>query len=146
MAAAWTGEVRRPDFDYRYRALRRERLSRRHPDDHALRTFTGHSVQATLIRCNFSPADSSGGAFVYTGSADGRALVYDMATGRMVRALDQHSDIVRDVAWHPTAPLIVTSSWDGTNNRYEYRAEANSAAAADDSKRSAARTAAEADR
>ena len=31
-----------------------------------------------------------------------------------MRRLNGHSDIVRDVSWHPYEPLILTASWDAS--------------------------------
>lgn len=33
--------------------------------------YKGHSVLRTLIRCHFSPIESTGGAYIYSGSFDG---------------------------------------------------------------------------
>ena len=38
-------------------------------------TFHGHSVVRTLIRCYFSPAETTGQQYIYSGSADGRIHV-----------------------------------------------------------------------
>jgi len=38
-------------------------------------TYRGHAVLRTLIRCNFSPAETTGGKYIYSGSADGRIHV-----------------------------------------------------------------------
>jgi hypothetical protein len=37
-------------------------------------TYRGHVVMQTLIRCNFSPSESTGGRFIVTGSHDGRVV------------------------------------------------------------------------
>jgi WD repeat-containing protein 23 len=38
-------------------------------------TYRGHSVLRTLIRCHFSPAETTGAQYLYSGSADGRVHV-----------------------------------------------------------------------
>ena len=38
-------------------------------------TYRGHTVLSTLIRCHFSPAETTGGQYLYSGSADGRIHV-----------------------------------------------------------------------
>jgi hypothetical protein len=35
-------------------------------------TYRGHAVLRTLIRCHFSPAETTGSAYIYSGSKDGR--------------------------------------------------------------------------
>jgi DDB1- and CUL4-associated factor 11 len=58
-----------------------------HPEDRSILTMRGHSVLQTLIRCNFSPAETTGQRYAYTGSADGIARIYDLTSGDMVRSL-----------------------------------------------------------
>ena len=38
-------------------------------------TYRGHSVLRTLIRCHFSPAETTGSQYIYSGSADGKIHV-----------------------------------------------------------------------
>lgn len=38
-------------------------------------TYRGHAVLRTLIRCHFSPAETTGGQYIYSGSADGKIHV-----------------------------------------------------------------------
>ncbi len=68
----------------------------------------------TLIRAYFSPADSTGQRFVYSGSYDGSVFVYDLVTGQLVKRLQYHSNVVRDCSWHPNRPELTTVSWDGS--------------------------------
>ena len=44
-------------------------------------TFKGHQVYSTLIRCQFSPLETTGQRYVYTGSSDGKIHIYDLVTG-----------------------------------------------------------------
>ncbi|CUS13093.1 unnamed protein product [Tuber aestivum] len=125
-------------FDYR-----RDRYgepSTKHPYDCSLVTYRGHSVLKTLIRCHFSPPTSTGSRYVYTGSADGKAKIYNIDATE-VATIDVHAatigsrpmdpdlihrsyyysgsgttawrTCVRDVSWHPSAPALATTSWNG---------------------------------
>ena len=38
-------------------------------------TYRGHSVLRTLIRCHFSPVETTGSQYLYSGSADGKIHV-----------------------------------------------------------------------
>ncbi len=112
-------------------------------------TYSGHRVQETLIRyhhhhacvarshhsltsafvvlvcsCAFSPEFSTGSAYVYSGSANGRTYVYDLLSGAVACTLGGHSYLVREASWHPHLPLLMSASWDGSVNRYEYREKA----------------------
>jgi DDB1- and CUL4-associated factor 11 len=46
-----------------------------HPLDCSVMTYRGHAVLQTLIRCHFSPAETTGGRYIYSGSSDGRIHV-----------------------------------------------------------------------
>jgi len=46
-----------------------------HPYDCSVMTYRGHAVLRTLIRCHFSPAETTGGQYIYSGSADGKIHV-----------------------------------------------------------------------
>ena len=82
--------------------------------DTSVMTYTGHRVLQTLIRCHFSPLNTTGQKYVYTGSADGKVFIYDLLTGEVVKELGGHQGCVRDVSWHPTNLDLVSSSWDGS--------------------------------
>ncbi|KAF2150463.1 WD40 repeat-like protein, partial [Myriangium duriaei CBS 260.36] len=121
-------------FDYRYPPYE-ESERRGNPHDCSLVTFKGHSVLNTLIRCHFSPPGSTDGRYVYSGSTDGSIWIWNMdgsvrstlkvsenagSTGSGSR-YDQYDmfgssrghRILRDVSWHPYAPIIATTSWNG---------------------------------
>ncbi|KAI6711039.1 WD domain-containing protein [Diplocarpon mali] len=107
------------------------------PYDNSVVTFRGHRVLRTLIRCHFSPPTSTNSRYVYSGSEDGKVYIYNMdatlagkvdvyATTRETRPRGGHNlwdgdeDIhapwktcVRDASWHPNAPMIVASAWNG---------------------------------
>lgn len=79
-------------YDYRYvcfgfltKGSLRESINRRgvylkprvlaHPKDCSVMTYRGHAVLRTLIRCYFSPAETTGGQYLYSGSYDGKIHV-----------------------------------------------------------------------
>ncbi len=62
------------NFDYRYPHYPQPRYMA-HPKDCSVMTYRGHAVLRTLIRCHFSPAETTGGQYIYSGSADGRIHV-----------------------------------------------------------------------
>eukprot|EP00262_Sarcandra_glabra_P004753 TRINITY_DN16005_c0_g1_i1.p1 TRINITY_DN16005_c0_g1~~TRINITY_DN16005_c0_g1_i1.p1 ORF type:complete len:482 (+),score=53.82 TRINITY_DN16005_c0_g1_i1:428-1873(+) len=109
----------RPEWDYRWMDYPPEAKDFKHPDDQSLATYRGHSVLKTLIRCYFSPAESTGQKYIYTGSNDGNVYIYDVITGAQVGKLKYHNATVRDCSWHPVYPMLVSSSWDGSVARWE---------------------------
>ncbi|KAK6330981.1 hypothetical protein TWF718_003175 [Orbilia javanica] len=125
------------NFDYRFETYD-YRPIRKHPGDNSVVTFRGHRVLKTLIRCHFSPPNSSGSRYVFSGSEDGRVFIYnldatiagviDVQQGTfdsrpqpaynwsgfgLSRARPKWETCTRDVSWHPDAPVIVSTSWDG---------------------------------
>ncbi|KAF3188658.1 hypothetical protein TWF106_005265 [Orbilia oligospora] len=124
-------------FDYRFETYDYHPI-RKHPGDNSIVTFRGHRVLKTLIRCHFSPPNSSGSRYVFSGSEDGRVFIYNLdATIAAVvdvqqgtfdsrpqpaynwrgfglsRARPKWDTCTRDVSWHPDAPVIVSTSWNG---------------------------------
>ncbi|KAL7790761.1 WD40 repeat-like protein [Trichoderma ceciliae] len=127
-------ETRVDRFDYRQDEYDDEDWDV-HPHDNSLVTFRGHRVLRTLIRCHFSPPSSTNSRYVYSGSADGKVHIWNMdatkageidvqrATNK-TRRLDRRTRVyfdepggwdtcVRDASWHPNAPVIVASAWNG---------------------------------
>ncbi|EAQ89814.1 hypothetical protein CHGG_06433 [Chaetomium globosum CBS 148.51] len=125
------------DYDYRWQTYEDDQWFQ-HPHDNSLVTFRGHQVQRTLIRCHFSPPNSTDSHYVYSGSHDGFVYVWNLdatlaakidvnaATraaaarprpNRRHRMHHRHEHgwgtMVRDVSWHPNAPMLVASSWCG---------------------------------
>ncbi|KAI9757359.1 MAG: Sec61p translocation complex subunit [Chaenotheca gracillima] len=125
-------------FDYR-RAVFDDSDYQPHPHDCSVVTFRGHSVLRTLIRCHFSPPGSTNSRYVYSGSEDGSVYVYNLdatiagkvdvqsatdesrpklaslyddfyGTGD---SMDTWKTCVRDASWHPNAPMIAATSWNG---------------------------------
>jgi WD repeat-containing protein 23 len=119
-------------YDYRWGGYDEDDY-KPHPHDNSLVSFRGHKVTRTLIRCHFSPPNSTNSRYVYTGSSDGNIHIYNMdatlagkikvdkaamkpATpyGRGQRFdFDEDEDgdenwntLCRDVSWHPNAPVI----------------------------------------
>ena len=43
-----------------------------------------------------------------------------MVTGRIVDKLEWHSEIVRDLSWHPYEPMLVSGGFDGSLMRWEH--------------------------
>jgi len=102
------------DWDYRAGYISKRRAKQVHPRDVSSSSFRGHELFQTLIRAYYSPAATTGQNYIYTGSADGRVVIYDALTGKTARSLKGHWGVVRDVAWHPHEASIASSSWDGT--------------------------------
>jgi len=99
-------------FDYRWQGPPRGRGSAVvHPRDGSVVTYRGHQVLQTLIRAKFSSSRD----YVYSGSACGSVYIWDrLAGGEPVRVLEGgHDDVVRDVAWHPSEPAMVSVGFDG---------------------------------
>ncbi|KAK2592243.1 hypothetical protein QQS21_010059 [Conoideocrella luteorostrata] len=121
-------------YDYRREAYDDEDWDV-HPHDNSVVTFRGHRVLRTLIRCHFSPPVSTNSRYVYSGSADGKVYIWNMdatLAGKIdvkkatlgTRRLDRRSRLyfeepsgwgtcVRDASWHPSAPMVVASAWNG---------------------------------
>ncbi|KAF2397360.1 WD40 repeat-like protein [Trichodelitschia bisporula] len=124
-------------FEYRMNSYNFENW-RPHPHDSSLVTFRGHEVLMTLIRCHFSPQGSSDSRYVYSGSYDGKVYIWNMdatLAGQIdVSAATQHMSrrqgpgfqarhffsgpqnfrvCVRDASWHPNAPIIAATAWNG---------------------------------
>ncbi|KAL8759576.1 MAG: hypothetical protein Q9199_000699 [Rusavskia elegans] len=128
-------------FDYRFMPYS-EADYEPHPYDCSLVTFRGHRVLKTLIRCHFSPPGSTDSRYVYSGSEDGCIYIYNMdatLAGKIdVNRATHHSrprddssmhphpysirgsrnpeawkTCVRDASWHPNAPVVAATSWNG---------------------------------
>ncbi|KAJ6486064.1 WD40-repeat-containing domain protein [Mycena vitilis] len=120
------------NFDYRYPSYPKPRYPA-HPKDCSVMSYHGHSVLRTLIRCHFSPAETTGGQYIYSGSADGRIHIWSL-DGQVVQVLDrartlpmsfdpsaaepgrvhgQESNVcVRDVSWHSQQPVLMSAGWE----------------------------------
>lgn len=118
-------------YDYRYGRYPRPKYLA-HPLDCSVMTYRGHAVLQTLIRCHFSPAETTGGRYIYSGSADGRIHIWSL-DGRVVQVLDRSKTLpmsfdpsaseverpsipsrivcVRDVSWHTKEPVLMSVAW-----------------------------------
>jgi DDB1- and CUL4-associated factor 11 len=116
--------VPRSRFDYRYGASLSDPTQRmacsdrfRHRADTSLMTYRGHGVLNTLVRCYFSPAETTGNRYIVSGCHSGSAVVYDVLGGDELTRVGHHEATVRDVAWHSEYSQIITSSWDSSIHR-----------------------------
>ncbi|KAF8560152.1 WD40 repeat-like protein [Imleria badia] len=122
------------DYDYRYGHFPRPRRPA-HPKDCSVMTYRGHAILRTLIRCNFSPAETTGGQYIYSGSADGRIHIWSL-DGRVVQVLDRSQTLpmsydpsapelepltgsratvcVRDVSWSSREPALMSVGWESS--------------------------------
>jgi DDB1- and CUL4-associated factor 11 len=133
----WRGlqPFRRRHFDYRMGRYNEDNWDP-HPDDNSVVTFRGHQVLQTLIRCHFSPPNSSDSRYVYSGSKDGKVHIWNLDATKAAeidvkeatrgtrprdgRTRHYFSDArgdwatcVRDASWHPHAPFIAASALNG---------------------------------
>jgi WD repeat-containing protein 23 len=133
-----TQYTRYSEYDYRYMDDIDMDYSA-HPKDNSVVTFRGHKVQRTLIRCHFAPPGSANSRYVYSGSSDGKVHVWNMDStvakiidvGKATKgtrrndgrrryfAFDEDEGdweaCVRDVSWHPHAPVMAASAWNSYN-------------------------------
>ena len=58
--------------------------------DLSLMTFTGHRVLETLIRAYWSPIETTGQRYIYSGSQNGVIHIWDVLTGEIVKKLHGH--------------------------------------------------------
>ncbi|KAJ5652225.1 hypothetical protein N7507_009651 [Penicillium longicatenatum] len=124
-------------FDYRFQPYPDDYYEP-HEHDCSVVTFRGHRVLKTLIRCHFSPPGSTNSRYVYTGSEDGKIYVYNMdatlagtvdVAAATTNSRPREPDVfatayemsgemlwrtcVRDASWHPNAPVLAATSWNG---------------------------------
>lgn len=108
-------------WDYRWQGVPKKLYNKDQLEgDTSVMTYRGHIVTRTLIRCRFSPAETTGQRYIYTGCGSGRLIIYDALSGKIKREYRNHTACVRDVAWHPSRNEIMTSSWDGTVGQWYY--------------------------
>jgi len=116
-----------PDFDWDYRAGHYPAvgLDVAHPADCSVHAYRGHQVLETLIRCYFSPAQTTGQRYIYTGSRDCNVYIYDLVSGEIVTRLVGHHGPVRDMSWHPSEPMMISVGWDGMILKWECNRDGN---------------------
>ena len=106
----------------------------KHYADRSVFTFKGHQVYSTLIRCQFSPLETTGQRYVYTGSSNGVLHIYDLVTGDTAGILNKPAHIndredrygyysrsqgnspCRDISWHPFMPVLASTEFNGNVN------------------------------
>ncbi|KAF8921890.1 WD40-repeat-containing domain protein [Mucidula mucida] len=119
-----------PGFDYRYPPYGKPRHEKT-PMDCSVMTYRGHSVLKTLIRCKFSPAETTGSQYIYSGSSNGKIHIWSL-DGTLVQILDRTQTLplghdpsapedptplgkrnvcVRDVSWHSQEPVMMSAAW-----------------------------------
>ena len=107
-------------FDYRWENYP-YKIVDNHEKDKSVMTFRGHTVLQTLIRCYFSPSETTNQRYLYSGSADGSVYVFDILTGENKTHIStSSSDCIRDVSWHPNVPVIAATSFDGSISVWEF--------------------------
>ncbi|KAJ5048136.1 LEC14B protein [Penicillium chrysogenum] len=124
-------------FDYRFEQYP-DQYRRNAKNDCSVVTYRGHRVLKTLIRCHFSPPGSTNSRYVYSGSEDGKVYVYNLdatlagtidvgqatfnsrprdpdayATAYEMSGEMLWRTCVRDASWHPNAPVLAATSWNG---------------------------------
>ncbi|KAJ5154586.1 uncharacterized protein N7500_010025 [Penicillium coprophilum] len=124
-------------FDYRFEQYP-DQYRRNAKKDCSVVTYRGHRVLKTLIRCHFSPPGSTNSRYVYSGSEDGKVYVYNLdatladtidvgqatlnsrprdpeayATAYEMSGEMLWRTCVRDASWHPSAPVLAATSWNG---------------------------------
>eukprot|EP00347_Sterkiella_histriomuscorum_P016356 403353501 len=108
---------------------------KRHPDDHSVLTFHGHSVLQTLIKCQFSPEKTTGQRYIITGSNNGEVFIFDMLSGDQFSVLnstefldyeevDSGEICCRDISWHPEQNIIAQTSFECAIKTWTYQSEA----------------------
>lgn len=80
--------------------------------DRCTKVFYGatHGIDKSLIRCGWSPE----GDYIGSGSADCQVYIWDTLTQTVKSCLPGHRGVVTEVAFHPTEPIIASSSIDKT--------------------------------
>lgn len=77
---------------------------------HRDQILKGHSVSGTSCELSFS----SDGQFISTGDATGKLLIWNWATGEIVKQFAAHKQVCTTHLWHTVEPSkLLTSSWDG---------------------------------
>mmetsp|Transcript_7007 Transcript_7007/g.20478 ORF Transcript_7007/g.20478 Transcript_7007/m.20478 type:complete len:321 (+) Transcript_7007:307-1269(+) len=113
------GRTPRFYWDYRWQPYPGNPDKVKHPNDRSISTFTGHRVLQTLIRCRWSPAETTGQRYIFSGSQCGSLFVYDIITEKKVAVFRFHRSVMRDCDWHPTQPLLASVGWDGSVVKWE---------------------------
>jgi DDB1- and CUL4-associated factor 11 len=64
--------------------------------------------------------ETTGQRYIYSGSKDGKLRIYDLLTGTeaMMLSSKKADTVARDVSWHPTYPVIASTSFEGDINTW----------------------------
>lgn len=133
-------DIKYPPATFDYRNERFRERGNVHHYDKSLVNYRGHKVYRTLIRCYFSPPQSTGSRYVYTGSADGVVRIFNIdstlagtidvhsATEAVRKANEEYVNVqswyrgyehnsccIRDVSWHPSAPVFAATGFQGNH-------------------------------
>ncbi|KYR00495.1 WD40 repeat-containing protein [Tieghemostelium lacteum] len=100
-------------WDYRIRPHIDLPTVPKNKNDSSLMTYQGHSVEQTLIRCYFSPTETTAQKYIYTGSFQGNIYIYETLTGKLVQILKDQRGTIRDLAWSPHSMEIISTNWAG---------------------------------
>ncbi|OBZ68544.1 LEC14B protein [Grifola frondosa] len=92
-----------PRFDYRQGVYPKPRF-KKHPQDCSVMQYTGHDVLRTLIRCHFSPAETTGQQYIYSGSSNGKIHIWSL-DGKVVQVLDRAYTL--PISYDPSGPQPV---------------------------------------
>jgi len=79
------------------------------PVETYLRKYEGHCSVSTIKGVNFYGPNSE---YVMSGSDDACIYIWERKSGKLVRILEGHKNIVNCVIWHPSSPLIASSGID----------------------------------
>lgn len=83
-----------------------------------LQTFYGHSAE--IVAAEFNPADAG---LVATGSMDGTARIYHVATGQEVHRIDEHMAEVIAARFSRDGQMLLTGSFDNNGMIWDVRSK-----------------------
>lgn len=84
-------------------------------DGHLVHMFTEHVGPQHHVELKLGSAYSPDGAYVTTGSEDGRIFMYRAASGELVHALPRgHAGPVVDLQWNPQRHLLASAGANST--------------------------------
>ncbi|GAM23320.1 hypothetical protein SAMD00019534_064950 [Acytostelium subglobosum LB1] len=101
------------DLDYRLRGTSTTSGPTRNERDLSLVTYANHPVFQTLIRCHFSPVQTTAQKYIYSGSSNGEVFIYNTLSGELVQRLHHGRGPIRDVSWSQCSPELISTSWEG---------------------------------
>ena len=78
-------------------------------------SYTGHCDGVWAVNCA-----RNGSPIFGTASADGTAIIWDVATGQNVLQYSEHAGSVNDISFHPTNTFVCTASGDSTAHIWNY--------------------------